>query len=81
MDVRHAAALLSAILGGLALAGAWITWRRMKGRPVARMVAVAAIILAFVVGNLAIREITRPLGSTAGSTAPEAAGIGAVRPE
>jgi hypothetical protein len=81
MDVLHAAAVLSTIVGGLSLAAAWITWRRMKGRPVARMVAVAAIILAFVAGNLVIREVTRPLGSTAGSTAPEAAGIGAVRPE
>lgn len=53
----------------------------MEGRPFARLAAVAAIILAFVLGNLVIRELTRPLGSTAGATAPEAAGIGAVRPE
>lgn len=81
MDVLHAAALLSTIAGALSLAAAWIAWRRMEGRPFARLAAVAAIILAFVLGNLVIRELTRPLGSTAGGTAPEAAGIGAVRPE
>jgi uncharacterized membrane protein (DUF4010 family) len=81
MDVRHAAALLSTILGALALAAAWITWRRTRGRPVARIVAVVAIILAFVLGNLVIREITRPMGSSAGGIAPEAAGIRAIRPE
>ena len=81
MDVVHAAALLSTIVGGLSLAAVWFTWRRTRGRPFSRAIAVAAIVLASLLGNLVVREITRPLGSTPGGSAPETKGIDSVRTE
>ena len=80
MDVLHAAGLLSAIVGALALGALWLVWRRTRGRPYLRGISVAGLLLLAYLANLMVRDLGRQPNDTAAGSAPEIAGRRSLAP-
>jgi uncharacterized membrane protein YcjF (UPF0283 family) len=79
MDVVHAAALLSALVGTLSVAAIWIAWRKTKARRCPRMIVVAGIVVLALLANLVVHEVFRVTRDTSARSAPEVAGTNPVR--